>query len=93
MNRLKRKPSALDARIEELLESLHDNLHNPTQYEATLTSMERLYKLKAQKASQRLSPDTALTVAANLLGIAVIVRHEQFNVITSKAMSFAIKPK
>jgi cytoskeletal protein RodZ len=93
MFRLNRKPSLLDERTDQLLTDLDRVGCTPQQYEEILSMVERLYKLKAQEAPQRVSPDTMLLVAANLVGIALVIRHEQFNVITSKAMSFAIKPK
>jgi hypothetical protein len=43
--------------------------------------------------SPRVSPDTALLSATNILGILLIIRHEYVNVITSKAQSFVLKPR
>jgi len=46
-----------------------------------------------QETPDRVSYDTMVATAANLVGIALIIRHEHVNVITSKAMSFVPKLK
>lgn len=93
LNRLKRTPNPIDTEIEALLKKLGDNRDKPEVYTKIMNELERLQKMKTQNASRRLSPDTVLIVAANLAGIAIIVKHEEFNVITSKAMGFVPKPK
>ena len=71
------------------------DLHEPNSEEfGTLT--ERLTKLQKMRSDDRPDPisrNTALQVAANLLGIGIIVRHEQLNVITTKALGFVMKAK
>lgn len=63
------------------------------EYKTRLSSLERLYTLKQQEAPKRLSRDTMATVAANVLGILMIVSHERVHVITSKAFSHIYRPK
>lgn len=43
------------------------------------------------KPSCKLSPDTMLVVAGNLLGIVLILKHEKIDIVTSKALSFVLK--
>lgn len=45
----------------------------------------------ATKRDSRVSADVLATIAANLVGIIVIVKHEQANVIASKALGFVQK--
>ncbi len=58
-------------------------------YQKHLEVLERLNKLKGEKKS--LSPDTILVVAANLLGIALILGYESVGNITSKALGFVMR--
>ena len=43
------------------------------------------------KTEWKISPDTLVIVAANLLGIILILKYEQLDIISSKALSFVIK--
>lgn len=63
------------------------------EYELQLKNVERLHKLLMEEESHKLrvSPDAVLGLAGNLLGIGVIVKHEEFNTITSKALGFVMK--
>ena len=63
------------------------------EYEAQLKQVERLHKLlmDEEDRKQRVTPDGLLTVAGNLLGIGIIVKHEEFSTITSKALSLVLK--
>lgn len=61
-------------------------------YDKLLTRVERLDKLrKKEEPRKKLSPDTALVVAGNLLGIIAILGYEQGHVIATKALGFVIK--
>lgn len=54
----------------------------------------RLYELREKmKRENSISKDTLLIVAANLLGIILVIRHEHVNVITSRAMQMVINPR
>lgn len=56
-----------------------------------VNNVETLYKLKEVDSKKRVSPDTMLVVAGNLLGIILIVGHERAHVITSRAIGFVMK--
>ena len=43
------------------------------------------------KTDWKVSPDTLVIVGANLLGIILILKFEQLDIITTKALSFVIK--
>lgn len=51
----------------------------------------KLYALKNENRSRRVSPDTLATIVANLLGIGIIVGHERTHIVTSKALTFIRK--
>lgn len=64
----------------------------PEEYDAKLKRLEGLSKLK-EKSAEPLSPNTVASGVVNLLGIAMIIRHENLNVITTKALGFVTKIK
>lgn len=47
--------------------------------------------LDIRKNKPKLSPDTILVVAANLIGILAIINYERVGVVTSKALSFVMR--
>lgn len=83
----------LDKAIEDVLIDMGGFTSETEEYADMLKKLERLYKLKEQDTPQRVSPDTALTVAANLLGIFMILGYERTSIVTSKALSFVLKLK
>jgi len=87
----KKSPSPLDAEIARALKELNDKKPGTEEYNSILNHLEKLHKI--QETPDRVSYDTMVATAANLVGIALIIRHEHVNVITSKAMSFVPKLK
>ena len=66
---------------------------NPDMDQDTWNRLMNKYKAYEEmtKSSFSVSPDTIMTVAGNLIGIVLILKHEELNVITSKALSFIMK--
>ena len=89
-----KRPQKEQSKIQQEMEVLQDELDaydvSSKEYADVLKQLELLYELD-KKVKVSIDPNTALVVAGNLLGILAILKHEQFNVITSKAMSFVIK--
>lgn len=69
--------------------------HAPTEeaYATIVDQAVKLHRMKEEETPSPVSKDTLALIAANLLGIVLIITHEHTNVITSKAMSLAVKPK
>lgn len=67
--------------------------HQPdsSEYAKLLGNVERIHKLMDIKKPSPVSRETLLTVGANILGILLIIKHEDVNVITSKALGFVIR--
>jgi hypothetical protein len=64
------------------------------EYAKALTVAERLLgMMEDEKKPSSVSKDALLNVGANLLGILMIIKHENVNVITSKALSFVTRVK
>lgn len=83
--------------LDDLIERVTDDmlLFGPTheEYPQLLNQLERLTKLKVQEKPERVSRDTLAVIAANLVGILIVVAYEQKHVMTSKAFGNILKPK
>ena len=77
----------IDAATAELLK------HNPQseEYQKIVEQLEKLSKIATSNRSDKVSKDGLIAVAGNLLGIGIIVGHERFAVITTKAIGFVGK--
>lgn len=56
-------------------------------------ALEHELKEKEFEKSRRVSPDTLAIIAANVVGILLIIGYERANVVTSKALGFILKTK
>ena len=63
------------------------------EYAKLMRSAERVYEMMDHKKPSPVSRETLVTVGANLLGILLIIKHEDVNVITSKALGFVIRAR
>jgi hypothetical protein len=87
-----RSRELLDEEIERTLASLRILKNDTEEYATYLSTLERLMELKKGTTKpSSVSPDVRATIAANLMGIFMIIKHEQFNVIGSKALGFVMR--
>lgn len=80
--------SKLQIAIDEVLLDMRDHSPRSDEYKTLLDRLTELEKIQAEHKPYRPSPDTLILAAVNLIGIAMIIRHENLNVITTKALSF-----
>lgn len=89
------KPNVEAEELNRAITNVHEHLTDyppeSPEYAAMADQLVKLYAQKKEIPSNRLSNDTLAAIAANLLGIVVIVGHERANVITSKALGFVTK--
>ena len=90
-NIFKKEKTMLEKEIEAVLLDMKDMDLNSDEYEIALNHLSTLHEIKSKEKKWNVSPDTMAVVVANLLGIILILKHEELNVITSKAMNFVIK--
>jgi hypothetical protein len=84
----------LDAEIESLLEKLAQTDKTSDEYGVLVERITKLHKLQTEDRPKRISPDTALVVAANLIGILWLTSYEQEKVIKARsALGFVMKPR
>lgn len=85
--------SSYDRQINNILADMTTMETSSEEYGTLLERLQKLHKLKTEERSSRVSPDTVLLATTNLIGIFMIIRHEDLNVITSKALSFVQRPR
>lgn len=82
---------ALNEAIDHVLAQLKTEEPETEKYATMADQLVKLYTIKNENRSRRVSPDTWATVLANLAGIGIIVGYEQKHIITSKALGFVRK--
>lgn len=81
----------LDEAIKNLLVDIRITAPESNAYAVKIAHVATLYKLKEVNSSKSVSADTQAIIAANLIGIMLIVGFERANVVTSKALGFVQK--
>lgn len=76
-----------------LLEMETEGKQKAQQADCDLKDLEIETKKKEMKIPFGIKPETLALVAANLVGIAMIIGHERINVIATKALGFVMKSK
>ncbi len=87
------EPSPLDEVIDALIDRMKTEGPDSEDYSSMVTNLDKLMKLKEANSPKRISKEAWLAAGVNLAGILFIIKHEQFNVIASKALSFVSKMK
>jgi hypothetical protein len=89
------KPDSNDQLLNETIDRVMSDMKNEDpnseKYTIMVDQLVKLYALKNENRSRRVSPDTLATIMANLLGIGIIVGHERTHIVTSKALTFIRK--
>jgi hypothetical protein len=83
----------IESELDRAIAAMRSEMLNSEEYAKALGRVERLHGLLDNDKPKTLSKETILTVAANLVGIILILRHENVNVITSKALAFVVRPR
>lgn len=83
--------AGLEKAIDRVLTEMDNETTDSEQYAAMVNQLQKLHEMKTTESKPRVSPETALTVGANLLGILMIVGHERTHIVTSKALGFVLK--
>jgi hypothetical protein len=86
-----KQPYGLQRLIDDLILDMREQDSSSDEYVLMTDQLVKLYALKEIDPPRRVSPDTALLVFGNLLGILIIVQHERTNVVTSKALGLLMR--
>jgi len=86
------EPKNLNDEVDRVVLYLSSQDPDSESYTHAVQNLKTLCEARAKKAASTIEPEVLITAGVNLLGIVLILRHEQFNVVTTKAMSF-IRPR
>lgn len=78
----------IDKEVDRVIELMSNMKPESDEYFQTVQALKVLLEVRARKEAPRINPEIIFTVIGNLVGIVLILRHENLNVITSKAISF-----
>lgn len=87
------EPKLIEIARDELIEKMRQTEPASEQYTAMVKNLEVLEKAKSHEKDRSISPDVALTVGGNLLGILAVLNFERLGVVTSKAIGMVLKAK
>lgn len=88
-----RSPSIIDLELERAVRELKNHPIGSEEYNKTLEVIIKLHRMRSEETSDPVSKDTVALIAANLLGIVMVIRHEHVNVIVSRAMGMVMRPR
>ena len=84
----------IESELERTISSLKMTpLIDSNEYAKLLRTAERLHEMLDKDTPSSVSKEVLLNVGANLLGIIMIIKHENVNVITSKALGFVTRTR
>jgi hypothetical protein len=87
-----RDSSQLELAFDRAVRDLRNHDITSEEYARKLDAVVKLHRMIMEDKSSHLSPDVMANVGANLLGLVMIIKHEQFGVITSRAFGWFMKP-
>lgn len=79
--------------IESVIFRMNAAEEGTEEYKELLSNLERLERLNKDMHEPLLDANKSLAAAVNLVGILAVLKHEQLNVITSKAFSLVMRLK
>jgi len=86
------EPKNLNDEVDRVILFLSGQDPDSETYTNAVQNLRILCEARSKKAASNIDPEVLIAAGVNLLGIVLILRHEQFNVVASKAMTF-IRPK
>lgn len=78
----------LESELERMVKRLNAERPLSEEYAGMLALIERLNDMMEKPKPSGVSKDTMANIAAHLVGIVLIIKHEHVGVITTKALSF-----
>lgn len=90
-NRQPRPKTELEKALDRALTQLDSVQVDTKEYGEILDRVVKLHKMKEEEKPSTVSKDTQAKIAANLLGILMIIGYEHAHVMTSKALPFVEK--
>jgi hypothetical protein len=83
--------SPFDTEVERVLKLMESLSPQTEEYEAAVKNLKVLCDARGVKTTRALSTDTIVAVAANLIGLLLVLNYEQMHVITSKSFGLIFR--
>jgi len=83
----------VDGEISRVVMALQNQEVTDEKYDTLLNRLGKLHGMRQDEKPDTVSSDTIALIAANILGILLIIRHENVNVISTKAFSMLPRPR
>lgn len=84
-------------KLDEAIDLVHEDMKmldaDQDSYAKMVKQLAELYKIRSGQQKEKVSINNLITVGGSLLGIGMIIVFERNNVVTSKALSFVLKPR
>lgn len=89
-----REQTALNTAMDKAMKELSRHEVGSDEYNKVLESVIKIHAMKVKDKPDRVSLDTLVLSVSNLVGIVLVIGHEQIgNVLTSKALGLLIRPR
>lgn len=85
--------SPVELELASLFRELKHHAVDSKEYATILDHIVTLHGLRKDEETAGVSKNTLALIGGNLLGIFMIIRHEQVNVVTSRAIGLLMTPK
>lgn len=88
----KKEKTELEKQIDERIKNLDSN-NDPDKDKVVIDNLKELIDAKTEYEGSKINPNTIISAIASIGGIILVLQHEKFDVITSKAWSLIQKVK
>jgi hypothetical protein len=88
---MQKQKSNLDVEIDHVIDALNHLSPDADAYGDAVKNLEVLMKVRDCRNTPKISYDTIIIAATNILGIVLIMSFEQIHVIGTKAIGFVLK--
>ena len=88
-----KKETQVDFAVNKAFRTLNSHEPESPEYAKILDQIVKLHKMQMEETSKFVSKDTLALIGANLAGLLMVIKHENVNVITSRAMGLLLKPR
>lgn len=86
-----KEKSELEKQIDERIDNLGDTADDVDKDEKAVENLKKLIDARSEYMGAKINPNTIISAVASIGGIVLVLKHEKFEVITSKAWTLIQK--
>lgn len=87
----KKEKTELEKQIDERIKNLDDTVDDVDKDEKAVENLKKLIDAKAEYEGIKINPNVVISAIVSIGGIAMVLKHEKLDVITSKAWTLIQK--